>query len=332
MELISTTAFNQAARCLKLYEYANVAHLIPRHGDLPPKIRKGIWAHKALEVHHSGGDWTDAIEDLYIWCVNHGVPEEQLGEIAESVEKLIDNYIAYWSTHDDILADAEVISHEKAYTLEVPKYDAQLRATVDMIVKLRRGIYIIEHKSTTNIPDADWRASDPQTMMQLYLAQKNGIKPQGVIFNYLLTKEPPVPQVLKNLTGFYANTAQTTTAAFNQAWPKIRDNWRGDFGEMEKFHDEMVLKYVNDNLWFQRYDAWRPEGHLKQTLKDLLMILRNLQACREAGHYPRSFHVFLCPQFCSYSGLCLAEYQEGRVLTERRETGFILDTGEREGR
>ena len=118
------------------------------------------------------------------------------------------------------------------------------------------------------------------------------------------------------------------THIMGQLWT-LQEGWRlfMDVG----LGAELVVR-VRPDLWFQRFEVPRPVNHLRETLMDVGGIAKGLQLAQERDRYPRSYHILLCPQFCSYSELCLAEYQLGKHSPEHRDAGFIIDTGEREGR
>lgn len=330
MYTLSTTAYGQASSCLRKYQYAQVDKLVPKYDLLAPNIRKGIWMHALLAAYHNGGDVTQELTRLVDWATSNGIAAEKIEEASLFCSNLIGQYTDYYEDPSR-LEKWEVISTEYPYTLELPKIGVTLRATVDMVIKNNRGIFIVEHKTTSDIPNPNWRAVDPQTMLQLILVQKAGIQVDGVLFNYLLTKEPPVPRVTKDGL-FYKTELTTTTAAFEKAWPEVRAKWKGTFGEMEKYKDEEMARMVNDSAWFQRYYVFRPDEALVETLKDVAGVIRMVKQAEEAGHYPRNFHIITCQRFCSYSELCVTEYIHGRKAEGLRQEMFQIDDGSREGR
>jgi len=141
------------------------------------------------------------------WAEEHDVPDDQIESVFEESTAIMEAYDSYYDRHEDKLANSKVLISEEPCYMEVPKFDAVLRTTVDSVIKNRKGIWVVEHKSTTDIPPANWRAVDPQTAIDLIVLGRGGkIQPDGIIFNYLLTERPKVPRVLQNGSAFYANT------------------------------------------------------------------------------------------------------------------------------
>lgn len=329
---LGTTAFGHASTCLKRYEYSNILKLAPKYELVAPKIRKGIWMHALLAAYHNGQDWEAKLGDLIDWAEEHHVPAEAIEEISQACRSLMIQYIAYWS--DPSRKDAwEVISTEYPYEREFPKLGVKLRATVDMVVRDRSGVWIVEHKTTSHIPDPLWRSVDPQTAIQLYLVESSGIPVEGILFNYVLTKDPPVPEVTKK--GLFSERKIVTTSwAFDQAKAVVVSEWKsdkGDFGDMSKYLDMKRAEMVNDSLWFQRFRIFRSPEMLLETMRDVAATVGNIKAAAERGHYLRARHIISCQQFCTYGDLCATEYQRGTV-SHMREEMFMTDTGEREGR
>lgn len=333
---LSTTGYSEASTCLKRYYYHFVEHLVPKPIDLPPRMRFGIWAHRCLQDYHSGKDPVGSLQKMVAWIVERGGDEEKAKAVALDVADLIDQYSSYWG--GDPKAEWESLTEEEEFSLTLPKADVTLRATVDAVVKDHRGIWIVEHKTTSDIPEASWRGVDPQTAIQYLLVSRSRRYPtvEGITFNYLLTKIPSVPQVvgMKEKAGprFAANSAITTSTAFEKGWRELYSVWKGNFGESQAYHDEWYKKLVSDGLWFQRYDVLRPTEHVLETMRDVAETVKAIRRAEETGHWRRSFHIMTCGRFCMYGELCMQEYLNGKPSQAMREGLFAHDDGKREGR
>jgi hypothetical protein len=348
--VLSTTAFKDACQCPKRYYYHQVRHLEPHPSRTTAPVRKGIWLHKLLMDYYLEKDLNDSISGLVEWAEEHGVPQESIDSVYDEVVELVDQYMEYYSKNMD-LVKGKIILAETPLTVRIPRWDATMRATLDLVTKTKRGIWVVEHKSTSDIPDPDWRAVDPQTAMQAIIAMRTKdvpkpITPDGILFNYLWTKMPTIPGVTqgnkKEPPRFYANAGITTTKMFDKgrdncvpAIAKWQTEQRGgeDYGEIAAYIDEARKALVSDSLWFQQYEVQRPMNVLVQTMKDIDGVLATIRKCEETGHWWRNFHVFTCPKFCFYSDLCVAEYVNGReseIVPDR----FVVDTDQswREGK
>jgi len=345
---LSTTGFSRFSSCPKKYEYAEVHKLVPPYGRTSYNMRKGIWLHRALQDRYSKEDYDplDTLNGLLDWVTERGVSEETSTQVYDECRAILAQYEDYYSKSEDKLAKAKVLATETPYFVSVPKFDAILRATVDLVAKTKRGLWVVEHKSTSEIPPANWRAVDPQTAMQLLiLSQGKHYQPDGVLFNYMLTTKPTVPGITrgnkKEPPRIYANAGVTTTRCFDQtrdelvvAWQEWQEANEGGvrMAYIAAYVDEQRGKLVNDAKWFQQYEVFRPAGVLVETVKDIMGVLAAIRQCEERDHWPRAFHIHNCPTFCAYSDLCVAEYVSGKPSKEMRQTEFRIDDGEREGR
>lgn len=328
MVSLSTSAFNCYSQCPKRYEYQHVDHLVPVPRNVRPVIRRGIWIHAALEEYHKGNQWGLVLGKMSHWAEQHGVPEDQLNTIYREVDDIMQGYIAYWEKYG---TPYKTIATEKKLEWTTKSGDV-LSATLDMLAEDRDGLWIWEHKSTSEIPPASWRAIDPQTMIQVMVAIANGLNVVGVRFNYLWTKPPSRPRVKKN-GEFYANAEGTKTTSI--VWDEIavehatlarQAGWDGE--RIQAYQAEWRDKLVNDGAFYQRYDVYRSPANIRETAKDLQTVLRELKASLETGSFRRAFHVTGCRRFCSYSDLCVLEYVRGGKVEEVRSLDYVVETPE----
>lgn len=70
---------------------------------------------------------------------------------------------------------------------------------IDKIVKDENGLrWIMDHKSHKNIPNEDARFSDLQLVFYVWAESEQGAPVDGLIWDYLRTKAPTIPEQLKN--------------------------------------------------------------------------------------------------------------------------------------
>lgn len=332
--LLSSTMYADASYCLKRFSYRWIDHLVTKPRDMGVPLRRGIWLHKCLEEYHQGHNWISALVDMVEWASSHGVDEEKVQEIYAEVKDIMQGYIDFYAS----APTWEVLGAEIPFIKMFSATDG-IRATTDLPVHWEGEDWIVEHKSTSEIPPASWRSVDPQTALQYWLCHNtevilNGRRflPVGIIFNYLLTKKPAEPRWKKDGT-LYANATPTTTAAFERgyrSWADTQEAWIA--GKMPNIDADRTT-LVNDALFYRRFPVMRPEDNVRSTMQDILATLRDVRAAEAAGWYRRSFHVLTCRRFCPYADICVHEYQIGKESLTLREELFQIDTGERgEGR
>lgn len=323
---LSTSSLNEAAQCLKRYEYHHIDHLVPKPSRLPAAMRRGTWLHRAIEAYHQGKNPQEALKPMVEWALNHGIEQEQIQEMFKDVSRIFNGYVQYWKTQPDpwefVLAERPLLIEGKTHTLQ---------ATVDLVVKDRLGTWIVEHKSTVDIPPASWRAVDPQTAIQ-YAACKLSDDPvlqgvDGIIFNYLKTSDPGVPRFKIKDGEPYANMAITTSKVWDEA---VRTNEHVlEHMEDDGYQEKLAAwrnEYVQDGAFYQRYRVLRPDGNIQETFKDVESILAAIVEAQRTGHWHRSFHVLTCRRFCNYSDLCVVEYTSGQKSETLRDELFVQET------
>lgn len=310
---LSTSQIGVAATCLKRYEYAYIDRLVRKPSLTSAPLRRGSWVHRALECYHQGQDWRPAVQEMYDWCLAQGVPASKLDEINLDVGLLMNGYHTFWSQKPPLgqtLAAEERISAQfGAHTLS---------ATVDLRVQVARSSMIVEHKTTSQIPNATWRAIDPQTALQFAIYERNGVPIDGIIFNYILTAKPPVPKWKKDGQPTAVTLKMTTTSAAY------------DLGMMMAGVSEdpaLRAQIVNDAAYYQRFFVLKPVNQVRGTLLDVASLMRNLADAKATGHYRRLNSLLHCPRFCSYSELCSTEYWKGGPAPLLRSTQFVIDDG-----
>lgn len=324
MLTLSSTAYGTASTCLKRYEYAHVLNLSPRPRDLPPRMRKGIWIHKALEARARGDDWRATLDDCRTWAVGRGVEDADADALLTECGRLVDAYIAHWAAQGELPAPGDFAAIEQSFGADLAP-DFRITTTVDAVVRRRGGLWLWEYKSTEHVPSASWRAVDPQTLLQLVTCTMSGLPIDGIVFDYIVTTEPKVPRVRADGM-FYAGTEDrwTTAAAFEQAIPEVTRKWKGANGDVDEYLDTMRRKCVNDAAFFERYPVYRPMDAVRETLADARALRDAILHAQQTGHWRRLSNLLMCPRFCPFTDLCASEYVLGRPST-MRESDFVAN-------
>lgn len=318
--ILSSTMMSDFSTCLKRGQYRWVDKLVTKPRDLGVPLRRGIWLHRCLEVFHQGGHWEEELTRMESWAEEHGVDAAKALEISDECYDIMRGYIDYWPQ-----GLWTVLQAEEPIELSFGP-DAGIRATIDLRVQTKDGIFLVEHKSTSEIPPASWRSVDPQTALQYWLCLQKGLPVDGIIFNYLLTKKPAEPRWKKDGT-LYANSTPTTSAAFERGMVAAGKEYNHDGVPQAE------AQLVNDGLFYQRYTVLRPLDNVRETMQDVLDLLEDINAARKRGHYRRSFHPLTCRRFCPYASICIHEYLLGKESPTLRDELFMIDDGSRgEGR
>jgi hypothetical protein len=315
---LGTTAFNDAARCLKKYEYRWVLGLVPPPREVRPTLRRGVWLHRCLELLDRGEEWTPELERMAMWGIENHVEPESIEQTTLEVRDLVEDYWAYWLGHERDMGIpgpwTTVDTEFKACWSPRPELD--LTSTVDILKRDGNGrLWIWERKSTMEIPDSDWRTVDPQTMLQFIELRNSGVDVAGIIFDYICTRPGAQLRVTKEGRLYKGDEERRTRARYFKA---TEAELRGK-GAAEEYIEQVRMRTVSDGEWFQRFPTMRPDANAELTLKDVASTIRSILDADKQGYYARSINVLDCRLFCPYGKLCMHEYQLGHDSPAMRE-------------
>lgn len=319
---LSTTAFNDAARCLKRYEYRWVDNLVPKPRDVRPALRRGVWIHRCLQLLDEGEIWQNELARMGSWATSNGVSEDDVLEQMREVYELVQDYTAYWKGHEEAPGPWRTEATEVKVDWE-PQPGVRLTSTIDCLKRDAHGkLWIWERKTTQEIPDSDWRTVDPQTMLQFIEARARGLEIAGIVFDYIVTRPGPTLRVTKAGSLYKGDEERQTRS---RHWARTEQELREKHAD-EDYITEMRSRIVSDGAWFQRYPTFRPDDNAVQTLHDVAETLRHIAQARQKGYYPRSINLLDCRLFCPYGKLCMREYQLGHQSGAYREEYMTAST------
>lgn len=319
---LGTTAFNDAARCLKKYEYRHVLGLVPPPKEVRPTLRRGVWLHRCLQLIDLGQEWLPELDRMAIWGLENHVEPESIEQTVSEVRDLVEDYTAYWKGHErDMGVPGPWTTMETEFrACWSPRPELDLTSTVDILKRDGNGrLWIWERKSTMEIPDSDWRTVDPQTMLQFIELRNTGADVAGIIFDYICTR-PGAQLRVKNDGTLYKGDEERRTRAryFKATEGELRMK-----GASEEYIEQVRMRTVSDGEWFQRFPTMRPDANAELTLRDVASTIRGILDADKQGYYARSINVLDCRLFCSYGKLCMHEYQLGHDSPAMREEYMV---------
>jgi hypothetical protein len=189
--IVTHSMLKTFSRCPKQAEFKYAMRLKPKRHGKP--LKRGTWLHKLLEVHYNGEDWREEHAKLSAQF-DKLMDEEKdhYGDLPRECARIMKGYL--WHYKDDPWKVLEV-----EFVLEVTLPDGTLyRAKIDLLVENQYGLWIVDHKSHKTLPGLDFRLLDAQSALYIWAAIKNKIPVQGHIWNYLRTKAPTIPELLKD--------------------------------------------------------------------------------------------------------------------------------------
>lgn len=171
--------------CRQMYHYKYRENLEPRLKS--QALKRGAWIHSLLEAYYKGEDWRKTHQDL-VKQFNELLEEEKeyYGNLPEECEYLMTLYEKTY--HDKPI----LVEHEFEKFPISPSSKVLLRGRIDLVIEdPKQGIWLVEHKTASRIPNEDERLVNPQVALYIPVVERIlGTKVQGVLWNYIRTKIP----------------------------------------------------------------------------------------------------------------------------------------------
>jgi hypothetical protein len=291
-------------RCQKQWEYKYQRRL--------QAVRKstalylGSWVHKCLETHYFKGDWKIGHQEYvnewnklmdeeraHLSKKYHGTPLPQI------VTRIMKSYLWYYRHQQ-----WEVIAVEIPFEVRL-KNNILINGIIDLIIKDENGLYwVIDHKTASNIPESGaFHAMDPQLMVYPWAAKKIlGIEIAGVIYNYVKSKPPSIPQLTKagNISKRKIVTDYPTAYRF------LVKN-----GLSPSDYSEFLKPLRKKSPFLRRYRLPREKIVTKTVLTDFYESGKQIETIGHGSKRHIRNITKDCSKFCDYHDLCRGEMNGG---------------------
>lgn len=304
-------------RCQAAYAYKYVEGLVPKRRAV--QLLRGSIIGECLDVRaemHPGKDlhWNEVL-DRYYKEYRRVIAEdpEQYGSLINDCANIMMRYtrqyedekLTYW-------APPKGKPYEHRVEVELMP-DVTFIGYIDKIPEDERGrFWIMDHKSHKKLPDENDRFVDLQLVFYSWAAPLSGLpKPAGVIWDYVRTKLPAVPEVLKSGELSKRKDIDTDEATYRTA---IRQN-----GLREKDYADIlaIIREKGTNRFFNRVQLPSPNKDLvRNVVNDARVTASEIM---HLGGKARTRHMNMTCKQCQYFALCQAEV---RGL----DAGFIRET------
>jgi len=291
--------------CQQSYEYRYVNKLTPKTKSRPLTV--GTLVHKCLEARALGQAWVDVIKTFKEeeWSKLFDEEKVELGDIPTDTYLIMRGYHYYYK---EDFNRYKTIGAEIPFRVRINNTPIVLTGVIDLIVldKVDNSIWCFEHKTVKrDIPSEDFRMTDIQTTIYLYgmkaLAPKLGYQEnqvKGIVLDYLKTKTPTIPEVLKNGT-LSKRKISCDYYTYLQCIKSIN-------GNPEDYQD--ILEYMKTNIFYTRIPITRSDSLTKAVLEDIINVGKQILAI--SGKCPTRNLAWTCDRpKCEYRDLCIAEIQ-----------------------
>lgn len=284
-------------RCPKQYDYKYNQNL-QRKKPAPPLIR-GTIIHEMLDARAVGGKTRTPSMVLDKYQEKFGqlfrVEREEYGEnFLPDIKRIFEGYErTYLEEEFTVEASEELVSTDLTK-------DIRFLGHLDKRVIDKRGRrWIMDHKTHKTIPDESQRFSDYQILLYLwcYNREHPREKADGIIWDYIRTKAPRIPEILKNGELTQRRDLDTDYATYAR---EIRKQ-KLDVRKYQAFLDE--LKARSAKKFYMRVPLPAPSTAMVESVvkdfRETSMIMHGLKV------YPRTM-TRDC-SWCEYYNLCMAE-------------------------
>jgi len=219
-----------------------------------------------------------------------------------------------WYYRDDPWETVAVEQEFEVKTpLEVNGVRIYFKGIIDLVIRDEEGrLWIIDHKTASNIPmPTAFHAMDPQLMIYPWAAKLAfGWDVAGIIYNYVKSKPPTVPQLTK--TGLVSRRKIITDYPTLMRFIKENDLDPEDFAVARK-------QLRRKSPFLKRYRYPREKHVTVEILKDALATARAIQTTRRRTRTITRD----CQRMCPFHDLCRAELN-GFDTTMMRRQQFTL--------
>lgn len=172
----------------------------------------GSSIHSLLEGYIERGNWLAELSQIKVEY-RKLMPEEkaEFGDIPQLAEDTVKGYLSYYREDGAVYP---VRKRGRRTELEVRFYltnQIQFLGYIDAYPQIGGLNWIEDHKTCKRVPDEDTRYADLQLLLYVWAAPKANLpKPDGVLWDYLRTKPPTIPERLKS-GAFSRNSKIDTT-------------------------------------------------------------------------------------------------------------------------
>lgn len=274
--------------CHKLFDYKYEQGLVRKTS--PVALLRGTVFHEMLDNRVLG-------KDPYEPLIGYGKIYDELWEEEKenypSPGDLKSMYTRYVDRYKDEKLDYRGISE---FEITCEYRGIVFKGIIDKLPQDNFGrVWVMDHKTHKVIPDENKRFSDLQTVMYSWCLEQNGTKTNGVLWDYIRTKLPAVPETL--VKGGLSRRSNIDTDY---------DTYMGEIQRLglnpEDYSD--ILEKVKKNAFFKRIFLPNPNstlvtnivGEFFSTAKE---IENSTDKSRNMNHN--------CSSSCSYFQLCQAE-------------------------
>jgi hypothetical protein len=269
----------------------------------PAPLYKGKIIHEVIESRINGEDWRPVLQK-YIDEYNKMFDEEKemYGDLPKELTIIMEGYDKIYADEglEYIELNGKRAEHDFSIKIAdniafVGKIDTVVRDSLDRV-------WLMEHKSFTNLPDEQFRWTNQQATLYSWVMPQIGFPfPNGVLWDYIRTKVPTEPTPLKGGGLSKAKKVDTTYEVYMKA---ILDNGL----DPKDYEDILERLKGNENNFYRRIFLPSRKSIVDVVVKDMvdtakeIHVLGDISKTRNLGRH--------C-SYCSFKNICQVELMGG---------------------
>ena len=289
-EYYSQSRIKTYRRCPKAHEYRYVQGLTRRRSG--PQLSRGVTLHELLDARALGKP-IEPILKSYLKMYEELWDEEK--EDYSSPDDLHSIYNRYCQKYQ-----GEGLDYRQKSEIEVTASMGKrlFKGFIDKLPQDQMGrVWVCDHKSHKVIPDESARFSDIQTVLYFWAARENGEKVDGILWDYIRTKPPTVPELLKKGGLTRRKDLDSDYDTYLAAIKKHGLNPQDYQAELER---------CKSRVFFHRVYLPKPgEDLIREVVDDFFNTAIQIDRSLETGVAPRNM-TRDCKS-CSYYSICSLE-------------------------
>lgn len=283
-------------KCHRAHHYRYVEKLERKKVALP--LVRGKALHEMIENRINGKDWMPVLEKYKKEYQKLFREErEEYGDLPGELYRLMRGYEKTYQSEK--LKYLRVGKKRAEFEFEVPLIDGVIFVgLIDTVAEDKNGrIWLMEHKTHKTFPTETQRFNDLQTTLYTWVMPQIGFpKPDGVLWDYIRTKAPTIPEPLKK-GGLSKKQIDTDYDTYYDA---IIQNGL----DPEDYEDILERLEGQEEKFYKRIFLPAPKPIVKTVMEDFV------QTCQEIkilGEVSKARNITKDCSWCSYFSLCQAE-------------------------
>ena len=311
----SYSDLNSYLRCAKQYYYRAIQKIQRKERD--GSLHQGTMIHRLLMGGflgmQNGQQWgfeleaqvlEDEIKERYESFPAEAIPElEMLDESLDIVRRYFEQ--ADWEGW-------EILHVEEEFSVDID--GETLTFTPDLVARDPHDkVWIIDHKSTTSLPEAGVPFSSQQSL--LYFAGVRAFYPEavGFLFNYLRKKLPTQPRLNKRKTSetglIHVNNLNAIDTEYEILLAFIRDE--APYLLDEPSHRARLAELRDQgSRFFAQSRVLASDEVLSQIVEEASWTMKNIARAETEGRFPRTLRDdggYTSCERCEFNSICGAE-------------------------